>query len=1032
MAEGCNIPHPLKREGTFQFERFPLALDKEYVKIDERNINALLNQSIAYSNFVKYINEQNSEDGKWTEFFDNLYVKDATGLKTTVLKTVEDLEKESQTSPHLALFIAFLKLFGIAQDNQNTLTKRHLDFYYQTFLQLRKLKETPDRVAIFFDPEKNTDQVKVPEGTLLPAGKDKTGKPLYYATDSELIVNQAQLAELRTIYVNKKQDATNTKLSLHASADAYTQNKVSDNDTAGITTFGSKQNDYANIGFAIASPIFNLKEGRRRITLQINGIDNINRSALIVEYTSAKGWTTAELDNDPQYQSLPYNKKYFLIKIDPGLAATSPYNETIHQAKLSTIHPVIRFRIKNDVDSEATFHATYSALKSIVANQVQITVGVDGVKTLILQNDLGPVDGSKPFPAFGPNPVKSRSTLYIGHYEAFNKYLQSFNLAISWKGLPNNIRKHYATYNDGLELMFPVDSTHILSYQQTQRKKYFDTNQFSSFEPGHPPGELSILDQGKWKNIHLNKLAGYPGKIYNDPYRHLSKTHDYWQNVYKNKALPDGNVSSDYSYDQAKTYGNDVKSGFIKIELGYDFGHAAYQNLYVQSAIHNAKNPDLKQFPEKPYTPEFNSLHLDYTSATTVDFSANPENQFFHVHPFGSNEINDNHHPLIPEFESEGNLLLGLKNISKPEVVSVYFQLEKNTGNIDKAIDDTNAINWYYLVSNHWVKVQDSQIVENTTNKFTGSGLIKFNLPKDVISSHSILTNGLVWIKASVDINSDAYPNVVLIRTQAIEAVFENNDNETSHLEDGIVPNTISKLQTRITGIKKAEQPFESYGGRMAEQDEQFYTRISERLRHKNRSWSIWDHERMVLQNFPAVFKAKCISHANTNFEYAPSNVYMVLLPYISNVDYTTILTPRVSLSTIEQVKESIQKTTSAFAKIVVSNPVYETIKVTAQVKLRKEFADISYYQNKLIEDIKGFIAPWSILKDAKLSFEGKIYKSQIINFIEEREYVDYITAFDVVKHTYDNKLITCEELITGSKENNIITSETTHLITAF
>jgi hypothetical protein len=111
---------------------------------------------------------------------------------------------------------------------------------------------------------------------------------------------------------------------------------------------------------------------------------------------------------------------------------------------------------------------------------------------------------------------------------------------------------------------------------------------------------------------------------------------------------------------------------------------------------------------------------------------------------------------------------------------------------------------------------------------------------------------------------------------------------------------------------------------------------------------------------------------------------------------------------------------------------VYETIQVTSQVKLRKEFADISYYQNKLIEDLKGFISPWSILKDAKLSFEGKIYKSQIINFIEEREYVDYITAFDVVKHTYDNKLITCEELITGSKENNIITSETTHLITAF
>ncbi len=130
-------------------------------------------------------------------------------------------------------------------------------------------------------------------------------------------------------------------------------------------------------------------------------------------------------------------------------------------------------------------------------------------------------------------------------------------------------------------------------------------------------------------------------------------------------------------------------------------------------------------------------------------------------------------------------------------------------------------------------------------------------------------------------------------------------------------------------------------------------------------------------------------------------------------------------------VADFLKTRTSPFVKIEVVNPVYECIRVSCQVKLKKEYGDVTFYGNQLVNDLIGFIAPWSIDDDAKPSFDGKIFKSQIIDFIDERAYIDYITAFDVFKHLPDGTIIVCDEEIGGTAENVILTSYFTHSITA-
>jgi hypothetical protein len=352
--------------------------------------------------------------------------------------------------------------------------------------------------------------------------------------------------------------------------------------------------------------------------------------------------------------------------------------------------------------------------------------------------------------------------------------------------------------------------------------------------------------------------------------------------------------------------------------------------------------------------------------------------------------------------------------------VSIFFQLHDDTGDLDKEINEDNRITWSYLSGDDWKQFGKEHIIKNTTLNFSATGFVKFNIPPDAFSKHNILTDGLVWLRAGVPQDSSAYPYIIGLETQAVEAVYDKRDNDPSRLLKALPASTITKMETRVTGIKKVVQPYASYGGRPQEQDRSYYTRVSERLHHKGRAWSIWDYERLILEKFPSIFKAKCISHTNQESEYVTGNVMMVLLPNPANINFQDALQPRVSKSVIELVKEYLAGLTSAFAHIDVINPVYEPLKIVCDVKIRPEFGDESFYSNQLKKELAAFIAPWSIDSRRQVSFEGKIYKSQMINFIEERPYIDYLTNFEVIKASSNTK---CGELITADKECNIITS---------
>ena len=151
MSEACNIKHPLQREGTYQWQRFPAGLREGFYKPDDRSIEQLVMQVAQYAQHVKYYDTNLQEWGRWELFFEYLYDYQSKKLK---FANIDALLQNKNTPPHLGLLLSFLKTFQTTRDELNRFTTRHLDFYYQDVLQLSRKPASPDKVAVIFEPEK--------------------------------------------------------------------------------------------------------------------------------------------------------------------------------------------------------------------------------------------------------------------------------------------------------------------------------------------------------------------------------------------------------------------------------------------------------------------------------------------------------------------------------------------------------------------------------------------------------------------------------------------------------------------------------------------------------------------------------------------------------------------------------------------------------------------------------------------------------------------------------------------------------------
>ena len=459
----------------------------------------------------------------------------------------------------------------------------------------------------------------------------------------------------------------------------------------------------------------------------------------------------------------------------------------------------------------------------------------------------------------------------------------------------------------------------------------------------------------------------------------------------------------------------ETRRGFITISLERDFLHAVYRKKSVENALTYGRSGGTLTVLNEPYMPTVQGISLSYSahsddvnvaSRSLNDFS-NADVQFFHVACFGQMREHGYQRqqfdfvlrkdvPLLPAYDDAGELLIGLRDLKAGDSVSLLFQVAEGSADPDLPNQD---VAWFALCDNYWKPLGSGEVVRDTTNQLLTSGIVQFVIPAEATTGNTNLPAGPIWLKAAVAAHVDAVCQLVAVAANAVEVRFQDAGNDPRRLETPLEKGKIAKLKLALPTVKAVGQPFASFGGSPAESDEAIGVRAAERLRHKNRCITAWDYQRVVLDAFPGVHSVKCIPHAKDGAWLAPGNLLLVLIPDLRHRNARDPLQPKVDADTLSKVQAHVQRRCAMQVAVHVKNPRYQKIQLDFAVKFRSGY-EFNYYSAQLNQELIRFLSPWAYEGGRTLAFGARVYKSVLLDFVEEREYVDYVTDFKMYSYT--------------------------------
>ena len=973
----------------------------------------------------------------FTGIFDtylSTYTKIIQEAETELLKTLESYDAHT---PHYALFLSFLMLFRFTQTHINTITQRHLDFYYKEVLCLLPKPAEANQVHVLGELAKQVDSYLLVQGTALKAGKDSLKKDVSYTFDNDAVFNKAKVVQLKTFYKAATGDTvyeTGTATVKQNNTGRVFASPIANSDdgiNAALTSDNKEWQPYvhkifedaelesiampkASLGFALASHYLYLTEGKRKVFVRFALITNamitnavLNDKSIECYLTAEKEWYKVD-DTMTITSSVLSDATTACAEISFTIPGSAPaivnYNAAIHGGTFNVALPMLKIYLINDDSSIYE----YDALKdiAITKTEIKVAVGMDdgynqkGLKNLLLSNDFGVLDASKPFMPFGTSPTAG-SRLVIGNKEIFSKKNTTLKLNLEWKDLPAD-RNDVRFVGSGV----------------------------------YPNIIINNLEEGIWKTLDsYEEIFEDEGSSGVKPTRQLSLT----ENSFENSLV---NFEDEYSL-----YDISSNKGFVALQLTQSFGHKEYLVTLTDYLVRksNRITTDDITLPVEPYIPMLQSIYAGYSAYCINDLSATAdfddrEINFFHIYPFGDGEQHAYLNPtenvyLLPQFKHTdegvieshiGELYIGIENLAAQQSVNILFQIMDGTTNPTVA-KPAEHIHWSYLSNNIWVEFEASDYSDNTLD-LVQSGIISFAIPANATTTNTVLPANHIWIRASVTEAAEAICELITVDAQATVATFSNNDNATDFLDAALAAGTIAKLKIPDAAVKKMIQPYSSFGGRAKEDEDHFYIRVSERLRHKARAIAVWDYEHLVLEAFPEIYKVKCLNHTQIEdgiyHEVKPGYVSIITIPSQQNRNDSDPLKPYTQQSTLTNIENYLRKRISCFVNLRACQPQFEEVRLEFSLKLLDEYKDFTFYANQLKDEITQYLSPWAYGGYSTIDFGGKVYKSVLINFIEERYYIDFITdVFMYVKvDDVTNESADLDE-ITASTARSILVS---------
>ncbi len=915
----------------------------------------------------------------------------------------DNLLNKADHEPHIGLLLAFFQLFKKLQTEFNTVPDRLLMYYYEEILGQTRRGQVPDFLHCYVVVDPESDAVLIPESTRILAGQNKDGQDIIYELTEPSLVSSNKLARLYVLFIsrNKLIDSGSSFQSVNG---IYSKKIDPSEKFAPFLALGEDQRFLSDdqktmeevaIGFAISSPTLKMKGGQREVELDFVFLSesyqyflamliSVAKSknqlpeevfhqlfsrSLQISYTTESGWCTLR-DFEvipPQNWNLHGFKLSFTLS--PGMPEFASYAEEIHLEEIGLNQPTLKVILRN----QNVFHP-YSFLQFLELEQIRISVSVKNLKSVSLYSSFGPLDQSIPFELFGPTP-KVGSYLLIGNDEVFSKDLDELNIGWTFFGLPTgqDMRAYFGGYPFGIENNSFKIKIQALSDFRFLPSDFAEPQLINLFESN----QGVLLKERLIKTINLDSLNILP---------------DYKLSLEEEDEVP-----------------NNQKTGYLKLELvlpEMGFGFDAFAEVYSKSLTLAAKKQLEKpkegfsfEIPKEPFSPMATDLFLDYKASSEINFlgtrsyanQTEKQENVIQIHPFGKKFLLKDGlvhtNLLLPYFELQGAIFLGIEAEKFPEEFSVLVKIGKNENWIH---GDAPILDWFYLAADEWKSFRQEDILGDSTFGLTRSGIISFKGPQDINKNNMVMPASYYWVCCRTKNDADMASRIEGLYMNAItaRAVFEKNKFHSPNLPAF----SVQSFEHTIPGVLELVQPIPSTEGKPEESKHDFYRRVSESLKHKHRAVTKWDIEKILLNEFSWLGFVKVFGNFGHEKFIQPGNIVLVGVPKITNQE--SFYLPKLNLGQIKEIEFFLRKIANPFLKFTVRNPQFEYLLIKGKIKFTSQ--ETGKVFKKLYRDLLEAVCPWFYHDLSEIFINPEAKKSEILSLITSRPYVKLLTGFSL------------------------------------
>ncbi len=564
-------------------------------------VNISENMTVRYAVDQTLINKKGSQKAKIAfalAAVEELFLVFHKGLSAIVeiakrADTVElSISKASDHSPHIGLLFAFLRLFKRLQGDLNRITNEHLEFFYKKVLQLETREAVPDKAHLVFALAQQLEDHKIAKGTLFKAGEDENGEEVVFELEEEIIVNKAKVESLKTLYIDQEKVSPGASFpvvkNVYYAPDAtkadgikekFSSKVVSSWETLGSNLSKFKETPesdlrpypFARLGFIIASKVLLLREGRRTVDVFINcdkplpeAIDIEGNEVFKIKLSGEEGWfypqeqeSSIAIARKADYDKVLHIKIVLQSTEPPVFYPGAEFFETDYGHAL----PMMALELNHESakrDEEKIF-SLYHDLRCCKIIGASIEVTVCGIRNLLIQDDDGLLDASKPFLPFGPAPRAGSSNFLLSSEEAFCKSWTDVHVRLQWKDKPDFLKYYeaYPGYRDGAGLQedgFRVKIAYLLDNDWKEKS------------------DVSQLFNNDGASTRLENCSSLEGTIFN-----LSST-DFIGS--------EEDPACDHFLNLLEDIDEIPQCGFLRFTLtGEDFQHLEYPNVLTVQLV---------------------------------------------------------------------------------------------------------------------------------------------------------------------------------------------------------------------------------------------------------------------------------------------------------------------------------------------------------------------------------------------------------------------------------------------------------------